>query len=85
MTPPRVCGCVLVPPSRPRTDAAVVPFVAFVEDDEVTDQVEQAGFLAHLGQRPVQQSASGERGGARRLPFHEELLLRRYRAVPKSL
>ena len=30
---------------------------AAVEDDEVADEVEQAGLFAHLGQRPVQQRA----------------------------
>jgi len=38
-------------------------FDSTVEDDEVADQVEQAGLLAHLGQWPVQQGTSGERGG----------------------
>ncbi len=39
---------------------------AVVEDDEVADQVEQAGLLAHLGQWPVQQGAGGERARVRR-------------------
>ena len=36
-----------------------------VEDDEVSDQVEQAGLLAHLRERPVKQRASGQRAVVR--------------------
>ena len=31
-------------------------FDAVVENDEVADQIEQPGFLTHLGERTIQQS-----------------------------
>ena len=67
---PLPCVCQMTPPSRlpdaflRRLHARELMRArhlldAVVEDDEVADQVEQAGLLAHLGQRPVQQRAGG--------------------------
>ena len=90
--------CQMTPPSRlaMRSCAAFTPknwcgrgtfLLAGVEDDEVADQVEQPGLVAHLGQRPVEQRAGGERRAGVRLvlPLHEELLRRAGGAVAQPL
>ena len=65
--------------------------LAGVEDDEVADQVEQPGLLAHLGQRPVEERSGRWRfAGCCRvfgfvLPLDEELLRRAGGAVAQPL
>ena len=56
-----------------------------VEDDEIADQVEQAGLLAHLGQGPVQESTWCQRSGTHRLPFDKEFLPRSDSTVAQPL
>ena len=58
---------------------------AVVENDEVADQIEEPGLLAHLGEGPVHQCTGGERGSVGRFPLYKKLLPRGHRAVAQSL
>lgn len=63
-------------------------FSASVEDDEVTDEIEQAGLFAHLCQRSVEQGSGREffgRGVVGSLPLDVELFFGRGRAEAQAL